>query len=333
MGDFEIQNKFRMETRDWIGLAEQKTLDEHLLLEAGIFHEDIPSVFGKLKDEGVRTIGALVGTYIDDEEAKLLRLGITRGSAGAIMGLIQNVKEEQKSASPSKRPKFSWSSEKLRTRVHYDPKFSYLRLGRKDVVKANVIPSKVAGAFEAETARNEDILLFCRDSVHEQFRFLREHVLHDHGIGFLYGPSGTGKSICTFAFAIYQETQDYVVTWIHLRYSKLFITQIRDDTISTLHFAEVPPANVFSELLSENELMEGKHLVILDGFRDSDHLKIFSDLLDWFEGNPVYRRALGVSSMSSGIKMPTIDRDNHRQSSCPFWLNFWYCKSIQMKFE
>ena len=84
--------------RDETGLKwpDERPLDEVVLKSCGIHEDDIPEELEKLKKQKVRSVGALLGTYDKpDGDAKLLRHGLAKGSAGALMLFMQKVKGER----------------------------------------------------------------------------------------------------------------------------------------------------------------------------------------------------------------------------------------------
>ena len=92
------QLKTDTQWRDETGLKwpDERPLDEVVLKSCGIHEDDIPEERKKLRKQQVGTIAALLGTYDKpDGDAKLLRHGLAKGSAGALMLFIQKVKGER----------------------------------------------------------------------------------------------------------------------------------------------------------------------------------------------------------------------------------------------
>jgi len=136
--------------------------------------------------------------------------------------------------------------------------------------------------------------------------FLKKSVLDECHTGFVYGPPGTGKSNTALAFCLSNETEDYVVTWIHLnRQRKEFdCFQIQDNSLVQIE-------DISDETLAQSFLSSviGKHLVILDGYADSEmmHISFKNMCVDWFKKSKERRRLVIVSSMSSLVKVNADD--------------------------
>lgn len=60
------------------------------------------------------------------------------------------------------------------------------------------------------------LVLYCRPTFHDQFKFLRERVVDKGVLAWIVGPPGTGKSTTALAFASTIDRTKWVVTWIHL---------------------------------------------------------------------------------------------------------------------
>ena len=93
-----LQLKTDEQWREETGLKwpNERPLDEEVLKSCGIHEDDIPEELEKLKKQKVRSVGALLGTYDKpDGGAKLLRHGLAKRSAGALMLFMQKVKGER----------------------------------------------------------------------------------------------------------------------------------------------------------------------------------------------------------------------------------------------
>lgn len=63
---------------------------------------------------------------------------------------------------------------------------------------------------------SDKLILYCRDTFQKQFTFLQERVIKKIRVGYIPGPTGTGKSTTTLDFASTLDRDDWVITWIHL---------------------------------------------------------------------------------------------------------------------
>jgi hypothetical protein len=139
--------------------------------------------------------------------------------------------------------------------------------------------------------------------------FLKKTVLDEGHTGFIYGPPGTGKSNTTLAFCLSNETQQCVVTWIHLNRggAEPDCFQIKGNLVQIENVSKETIAGLLSSATE-------KHFVILDGYADSEtaHVPLKNTCCDWFKKNKENRRLVIVSSMSSGIKMPADDESKLR---------------------
>ena len=201
----------------------------------------------------------------------------------------------------------------------------FIRLSEMQIKTTGIESSSKNSKSEAP----RDVILYCREQVHNQFKYLNEQLLEKRQVVFVHGPPGTGKSTTTLAFALSDCTRDWVITWIHLDRvfsgTKLKCVRIKGDSIETTKdLSNIP------ELL---ELEEEKHLVILDGYVSSqDHGTVLTACLKWYRtGKPENKRLLGVSSMSSMGKVSanavaSLDITTHRVYS---WILDEYLEAIQ----
>lgn len=209
--------------------------------------------------------------------------------------------------------KIKLSSEPLTfERIEYSKSIEYLELPLKVVSYAGL-----AGPSRDQTSTDKR-LLFCRDALHQQMAFLKNLVLEEGHTGFVYGPPGTGKSNTTLAFCLSNETREYVVTWIHLdRQGNEF------DCFQTQKNTLVQVENISDGTLGQSFLssVPGKHLVILDGYADSQmmHVSFKNMCVDWFKKSKESRRLVIISSMSSLVKVSADEEAKLR------WKNHVVC--------
>ena len=170
--------------------------------------------------------------------------------------------------------------------------------------------------------------MFCRGQVHDQFKFLKQNVLEQSRVAYIFGPPGTGKSTTTLAFALSDCAKDWVVTWIHpiktTSGGKVLMkcARIRNESIETIHASEL------KELLED---VVENHFVIIDGY-NKDHETIWGNCLEWFSiGDGSRKRLLCVSSMSSGLKMSPDDKGTYNFQSYPVysWIPDEFLEAIE----
>jgi hypothetical protein len=97
--------------------------------------------------------------------------------------------------------KTEWEISKL-PQLSYDPSSTLFQLDPNYLEKTGIPPQK--------------LVLYCRPTFHEQFKFLRERVVNNGVFGWILGPQGTGKSTTSLAFASTLDKNIWVITWIYL---------------------------------------------------------------------------------------------------------------------
>jgi hypothetical protein len=85
-----------------------------------------------------------------------------------------------------KRRRTEWEVSTL-GKLSYDPNSTIFQLDSNYLAKTGLPDQK--------------LILYCRPTFHEQFKFLRERVIDDGVLGWILGPPGTGKSTTALAFA------------------------------------------------------------------------------------------------------------------------------------
>jgi Crinkler effector protein N-terminal domain len=63
----------------------------------------------------------------------------------------------------------------------------------------------------------EDMMLFRRPQVQKLWDFLELDVIKNNSKGYIVGPPGTGKSMCTLSYMAALDRKEWLVVWIHLR--------------------------------------------------------------------------------------------------------------------
>jgi hypothetical protein len=146
------------------------------------------------------------------------------------------------------------------------------------------------------------LVLYCRPTFHEQFKFLREKVVEKGVFGWILGPPGTGKSTTALAFASTLDRNEWVITWIHLRRAASPVCMRLEGHVKKCRKFKY---DALDEVLPI-DIKGMKNFVFLDGYaelKNSDnHGSIQRGCHDWFEENKETRRLVVVCSMSSRFK-------------------------------
>jgi MoxR-like ATPase len=72
----------------------------------------------------------------------------------------------------------------------------------------------------------QKLVLYCRPTFHEQFKFLRERAINNGVLGWILGPPGTGKSATSLAFASTLDRNNGLLLgfiWIELIIQYVFV--------------------------------------------------------------------------------------------------------------
>ncbi|KAJ3230989.1 hypothetical protein HDU81_004108 [Chytriomyces hyalinus] len=152
------------------------------------------------------------------------------------------------------------------------------------------------------------LVLYCRKSFHDQFKFLRERVLLDSQLGYVLGPPDTGKSATSLAFVSVMENDfpDWTITWIHLSKSGIPVCAriVKKQKWSfVLKDIDLPYLDAFLEEV------EGMHVVFLDGFvySNAKHITIKISCSSWREEDLEKRRLAIVCAMVSRFKISNYE--------------------------
>ncbi|KAG9397903.1 hypothetical protein AC1031_022074 [Aphanomyces cochlioides] len=116
--------------------------------------------------------------------------------------------------------------------------------------------------------QERDTFLYPRAQVKELWQFLNDRVIQDKKKGYIVGPPGTGKSMCTLSYVASLDREEWHVIWIHL--TKDDCTHILD--MATKQYWRI--ASVMSKLPRSHD--DQKLFVCLDGFHEGDyHMNLF----------------------------------------------------------
>ena len=150
----------------------------------------------------------------------------------------------------------------------------------------------------------QKVVLYCRPTFHEQFKFLRKRVIDEKVFGWILGPPGTGKSITALAFASTLDRNEWVVTWIHLqRFENPICVRLENDSkkICRLRLLDILSLD---SILEDKDKSTKKHIVFVDGFvlNVENHGLVQRECSTWRHNDPENRRLVIVCSMSSRYK-------------------------------
>ena len=166
-----------------------------------------------------------------------------------------------------------------------------------------------ANLFELDSAYLSDsglllpdsgkLILYCRPTFHEQFKFLREEVMDNSRLGWILGPPGTGKSTTTLAFASTLDWNQWAVTWIHLSRRRYPVCMRLDGLSRKSREIKYTDIDELNDTLNEVEETKN-HIVFIDGFTLSEkHIDFQMACYSWLGADKKRRRLVVVCAMSS----------------------------------
>jgi len=140
-----------------------------------------------------------------------------------------------------------------------------------------------SGLLENST---KSVMIFRRKTFNDLFEFLCNDVIAGGRAGRVYGPPGTGKSLAILAFSSTLLEQGWKVTWLHFSDRKKFecIRFLQNRKMTTFFLAAD-----LDLILDETEMTGSKHLMIVDGIRDSRTFPVHQECArkcrDWYLSN------------------------------------------------
>ena len=149
----------------------------------------------------------------------------------------------------------------------------------------------------------QKLVLYCRPTFHEQFKFLRERVIDEKVLGWILGPPGTGKSTTALAFASTLDRKEWVVTWIHLgRDNYPVCVRLEGDSKKSREIRE-SKIDLLCDILEEVDESK-QHIVFIDGYTRNGpkHIDVQQACYSWLKEDREKRRLVVVCSMSSRYK-------------------------------
>ena len=149
------------------------------------------------------------------------------------------------------------------------------------------------------------MVLFLRNSCHDQMRFIKREVLENRNIGFISGSPGTGKSVITYFYsALISQDSNYTIVWICLSnsdsqsgYSLLWVV-LKGGIKYTMTSGDYAFKSLLWNVLSN---LKGMVLIIIDGYR-FDAGAIYNHLFLLSRDDSLNLRFLFVSSMGPIIR-------------------------------
>jgi hypothetical protein len=144
---------------------------------------------------------------------------------------------------------------------------------------------------------SQKLVLYCRPTFHHQFKFLQESVMDNGCLGWVLGPPGTGKSTTTLAFASTLDSNEWVVTWIHLSRRKAPICVRYENGIKKTCGIQLEELKGILGEVDETQ----NHVVFIDGFASNGnkHIDILWICDSWRDQDKFNRRLVVICSMSS----------------------------------
>jgi hypothetical protein len=130
----------------------------------------------------------------------------------------------------------------------------------------------------------QKLVLYCRPTFHDQFKFLRERVINHGVLGWILGPPGTGKSTTALAFASTLNRKEWAVTWIHLDRSKYPVcVRLEGDSKKSREIHDSNIRELF-EILDEVDTSK-QHIVFIDGYtlNGDKHIDVQKACYSWLD--------------------------------------------------
>ena len=187
-----------------------------------------------------------------------------------------------------KRRRTEWEVSTL-AQLSYDPSSTLFQLDSNYLAKTGLATQK--------------LVLYCRTTFHDQFKFLRERVINNGVLGWILGPPGTGKSTTTLAFASTLERNNWIITWIHLdRADYPVCVRLEGDSKKSREIYDINIDELFDILEEVDESKQ--HIVFIDGYtlNGDKHIDIQKACYSWLKKDREKRRLVVVCSMSSRYK-------------------------------
>jgi DNA polymerase III delta prime subunit len=188
--------------------------------------------------------------------------------------------------SRQKRQKTGWTTTSI-VALKYDPSSALFELDSAYLADSGLPAS-------------QKLVLYCRPTFHQQFNFLQESVLENARLGWIMGPPGTGKSTTALAFASTLDSNQWIVTWIHLSRMDFPVCVRYERGGKKTRSIWDRSLDELDDVLDE---VEGhrRHIIFIDGYalNGDKHIDIQKTCYSWLKKDKVNRRLVVVCSMSS----------------------------------
>ncbi|CAK4616803.1 unnamed protein product [Aphanomyces euteiches] len=194
---------------------------------------------------------------------------------------------------------------------------------RYDVLNVNVPQVDISGQYVMLPSSllqyccvgpPSDILLYRRPQVSELWTFLAEEVVANNSKGYIVGPPGTGKSMCTLSFMASLDRVEWLVVWIHLHKEHASTCLVMGLTSQTWLF------DLASFQLPRSP--NGRKLfVCLDGYnRSLDHKSVLEKIEATLGMNKDHRFVVCSSMATLGKR--NVNDDQHTATKF-FFMHSW----------
>lgn len=169
-------------------------------------------------------------------------------------------------------------------------------------------PSSVLFVLDSNYLANtglesEKLVLYCRPTFHDQFKFFNDRVINEGALGWILGPPGTGKSTTALSFASTLDKKKWSVTWIHLsRHLDPVCVRLEGDWKKSRRISYGEIDELF-DILTRIDLSK-KHIVFVDGYVSNGykHIHVSNACYRWLQNDRDKRRLAMICSMSSRYK-------------------------------
>ena len=151
------------------------------------------------------------------------------------------------------------------------------------------------------------LMLYCRESFNEQWRFLEEKVCKEGCLGWILGPPGTGKTTTTTCFLLSQSMEArWRVMFVRLwKAGPVSLIQVVDGKERRCDFTMKRAGDEIEDFLMGWGEVSEKHLLSLDGYMEEnpDHNNMISICMLWRRQDWENRRLVITTSMGARTKV------------------------------
>jgi len=232
------------------------------------------------------------------------------GPQTALLNRIDDLDRSFRSSEGTVRSVFGWNTEVVAPQ----------QLKVEDICfEINSYYLSGSGLFDEST---DSVMIFRRKAFDDLIGFLQDYVIERGCAGRVYGPPGTGKSLAILAFSSTLLCSEWKVTWLHFSDRDIFeCIRFFGDRKMTAYLRLTD----LDEILYEKEQDGSKHLMIVDGIRDSRiypmHQTCARKCRQWFLLNKKGTSVRLVENSSMGVldsNTEETDRMLHTETFCMF---------------